>query len=118
MKLCTPGAYVSQHLLHVLPTESRQQQPNVGVCLCARLQHDVSTHSSWYSAGAVINPTVVQMMRKMLETNFRLQIYREYGDWIHALFDANVQPTLVAQYKSVKGTMGFSHRYSRCCPIT
>ncbi|KAL0028311.1 hypothetical protein WJX79_009350 [Trebouxia sp. C0005] len=60
--------------------------------------------------GAVAIPKVVQMIRKLLETNFWLQIYWEYGDWVHALYDAYVQPTLVSQYKSVKGSTGFSHR--------
>lgn len=49
-------------------------------------------------------------MRKLLQTNFRLQIYREYGDWLHVLYDAHVQPTLFAQYKSVKGTGGYVNR--------
>ena len=58
------------------------------------------------------------MTRKLLETNFRLQIYGEYGDWMHALYDAHVQPTLVSQYKSVKGSTGFSHRYSQHCVMS
>lgn len=51
------------------------------------------------------------MMRQLLETNFRMQIYREYGDWLHVLYAAHVQPTLSSHYKNVKGSVGHANRY-------
>ena len=60
--------------------------------------------------GTTIIPEVVRVTRKLLETHLRLQIYREYGDWIHLLYNAHVQPTLAAHYKNTKGSMGYADR--------
>lgn len=61
--------------------------------------------------GTTIVPEIARVTRKLLETNLRLQIYREYGDWIHLMFNAHVQPTLAAHYKSTKGSMGYADRF-------
>lgn len=61
--------------------------------------------------GTTIVPEIARVTRNLLETNLRLQIYREYGDWIHLMFNAHVQPTLAAHYKSTKGSMGYADRF-------
>ena len=67
--------------------------------------------------GTTIIPEVVRVTRKLLETHLRLQIYREFGDWIHLLYNAHVQPTLAAHYKNTKGSMGYADRLvaAACC---
>lgn len=67
--------------------------------------------SSVYSCqGTTIIPEIVRVTRKLLETHLRLQIYREYGIWVHDLYGAHVQPTLAAHYKNTKGSMGYADR--------
>ena len=63
------------------------------------------------SAGVTINAYAVDLLKQLLETNFRLHIFREYADWIHPLYEAHVKPTLTSHYKSIRGTVSYSSRH-------
>ena len=54
------------------------------------------------SAGELVRPRALEVLRLLLETNFRLPIHQERASWLHSLYEQHVKPALNMYYKNVK----------------
>ena len=54
------------------------------------------------SAGELVRPRALEVLRLLLETNFKLPIHKERASWLHSLYEQHVKPALNMYYKNVK----------------
>ncbi|KAK9814453.1 hypothetical protein WJX72_006133 [[Myrmecia] bisecta] len=60
--------------------------------------------------GEMIRPGALEACKVLLEDTLRVPVYKEYCEWIHALYEQHVRPTILMHFNQVKKGMAWTDR--------